>query len=266
MKTRGKQEQTSEACRAGTANKEAGGTDNERGEGSPGSKRSAPVLNIALIAVFIAAVIYVTIMYGPEITALAKEPEKLRKLLNSFGWRGVLVFIGIQILQVVVAAIPGEAVQIAGGYIYGTFPGTLYSMTGIFLGSVIVFAFARIIGYPVVRMAVSEAQIERFSFMINSSKSEAAMFILFLIPGIPKDFITYIAGITPVKPLRFMIIILIGRFPALLGSSYIGHSTQKGNYTVAILLSVAAVILFITGLLHRERIINKIHQLTQKNK
>ncbi len=226
------------------------------------SKRIRLVLYIVLIAAFIGVIAYISVRFGPEITELAKEPESLARLLNSYGWKGVLIFVGIQILQVVVAAIPGEFVQIAGGYIYGTWLGTFYSISGIFLGSVIVFSIARLIGYPVVKLAVSDAQIEKFSFMINGGKSEIALFLLFLIPGIPKDIVTYIAGITPVKPLRFFVIILIGRFPALLASSYIGHSTQKGNYLVVIILSVAAVILFVAGLLLKDRIINIVHKIT----
>lgn len=227
-------------------------------------QRAKLALYIFLITVFIGALAYLGIRFGAEITTLAREPDRLSKLLDSYGWKGVLVFIGIQILQVVVAAIPGEVVQIAGGYIYGTWMGTLYSMTGIFLGSVFVFSIARLIGYPVVKLAVSDAQIEKFNFMINSSKSEIALFILFLIPGIPKDIVTYIAGITPVKPIKFFAIILIGRFPALLASSYIGHSAQTGNYLMVIILSAAAVILFVSGLLLKNRIISKIHQLSRK--
>lgn len=233
-------------------------------EKSVNSKRGKLALYIVLIIAFLGVIAYLGVRFGPEITELAREPESLARLLNSYGWKGVLVFIGIQILQVVVAAIPGEFVQIAGGYIYGTWLGTLYSITGIFLGSVIVFSIARLIGYPVVKLAVSDTQIEKFNFLINSNKSEAALFLLFLIPGIPKDIVTYIAGITPVKPLRFFVIILIGRFPALLGSSYIGHSTQKGNYLVVIVLSVAAVILFVTGLLLKDRIIHKMHQISKR--
>ncbi len=222
------------------------------------------VLYIILITIFAGVLAYLGIRFGPEITALASRPEDLSKLLNSYGWKGVLVFIGIQILQVVVAAIPGEVVQIAGGYIYGTWMGTLYSMTGIFMGSIVVFIIARLIGYPVVKLAVSDAQINKFNFMINSSKSEIALFILFLIPGIPKDIVTYIAGITPVKPIRFFAIILIGRFPALLASSFIGHSAQKGNYLIVIMLSSAAVILFVSGYLLKDKIISKMYHLSGK--
>jgi len=119
------------------------------------SKRIELAIYIVLIAAFIGAIAYLGIRFGPEITALAREPARLSGLLNSYGWKGVLVFIGIQILQVVVAAIPGEFVQIAGGYIYGTWLGTLYSITGIVMGSVLVFFIARLLGYPVVRLFVS---------------------------------------------------------------------------------------------------------------
>jgi uncharacterized membrane protein YdjX (TVP38/TMEM64 family) len=224
------------------------------------------VFYIALITVFIGILVYLGIKLGPKITELAKNPEKLHRLLNSFGWKGVLVFIGIQILQVLVAAIPGEIVQIAGGYIYGTWLGTLYSLIGILIGSILVFFIVRLLGYPLVRLVASEAQIEKFNSIFGSAKSEAAAFILFLIPGIPKDILTYIAGVTPVKPLRFFIIIMIGRFPALLASSYIGHGTQMGNYLVVIILCVAAVVLFLVGLLLKDRIIEKIHRFSLRRK
>jgi uncharacterized membrane protein YdjX (TVP38/TMEM64 family) len=236
------------------------------GKQRPDSRKWKMAFNIIAITAFLAVVTFVGIKYGPGLTELARKPEKLREWLNSFGWRGVLVFIGIQVLQVVIAAIPGEFTQLAGGYLYGTFFGTIYSLTGIFLGSVIVFYAARLLGYPLVRLLVPPTQLEKFSFMLSSSKSEAAMFILFLIPGIPKDVLTYIAGITPVKPLRFFVIITIGRLPALLGSSFIGHNTHLGNYGVVIAVSAAACILFFTGVLYRDKIINWVHKLIKGNK
>ncbi len=225
------------------------------------SKKQKLIIYIFLIAVFLCALIYLGIRFGPRITELASKPEELKDMLSSFGWKGILVFIGFQVLQVVVAAIPGEFVQIAGGYVYGTIAGTLYSLAGIVTGSVLVFTIARLIGYPVVKLFVTPKQLEKFSFMMNSNKSEAAMFILFLIPGIPKDILTYIAGLTPVRPLKFFVIITIGRLPALLGSSFIGHNTQKGNYGMVIAVSAVAVALFAAGLIFRDRIIDWTHKL-----
>ncbi len=234
-----------------------------RGRRLENSKRRKLVFYTIIILAFVGLLTYLGVRFGPQITQLASKPEELRELLNSFGWSGVLIFIGFQVLQVVVAAIPGEFVQIAGGYVYGTLPGTLYSLTGIVFGSVLVFTIARLIGYPVVKLFVSQNQLEKFSFMMNSNKSEAAMFILFLIPGIPKDILTYIAGLTPVKPIKFFIIITIGRLPALLGSSYIGHNTQKGNYGVVAVVSFIAVALFAFGLIFKDRIINWANKLTK---
>lgn len=226
------------------------------------SKKQELALYVLIIAVFLGILTYLAVRFGPQLTALARKPEDLRDLLNSYGWKGILVFMGIQMLQVVVAAIPGEFVQVAGGYVYGTWLGTLYSLTGIVLGSVLVFFIARLLGYPLVKLLVSPTQLEKFNFMINSNKSEVAMFILFLIPGIPKDILTYIAGITPVKPLKFFAIITTGRLPALLASSYIGSSTQKGNYGIVIALSAAALVLFVTGILLKDKILKKLHKIS----
>ena len=214
------------------------------------------------IAVFLGIMTYMTVRFGAQLTALAREPEELRNILNSYGWLGVLVFMGIQMLQVLVAAIPGELVQLAGGYIYGTWLGTLYSLTGIVLGSVMVFFIARLLGYPLVKLLVSKKHLESFNFIINSNKSETVMFILFLIPGAPKDILTYLAAITPVKPLKFFAIITMGRLPALLASSYIGSSAQKGNYFIAVTLSAAAVILFAAGVFFKNKIINRVHRIS----
>ena len=229
-------------------------------------KKLKLVLNIVLIAGFLTLLVFAAVRYGPEITKLASKPEQMREVLNSYGWKGVLIFMSIQLIQVVVAAIPGEFVQLAGGYIYGTWLGTLYSLTGIVAGSVIVFFIARLLGYPIVKTFVSQKNLEKFDFMMNNSKSEIAMFILFVIPGIPKDILTYIAGLTPVKPLRFFVIITIGRLPALLASSYIGYNTQKGNYLIVVILSVVALVLFAAGILLKDRIIDKVQSMGHTKK
>jgi uncharacterized membrane protein YdjX (TVP38/TMEM64 family) len=219
---------------------------------------------IFLIAVFAAAVVYGTIKLGPYITRMASTPDQLREVLKGYGWKSVPVFILLQMAQVIIAAIPGEVVQIAGGYVFGIWLGTLYSLTGIVAGSVIVFFVARLLGYSLVKIFVSQKNLEKFDFMMNGSKSEIIMFILFLIPGIPKDILTYIAGLTPIKPLKFFIIITVARFPALLASSVIGANIQERNYTVAIIISVIAVVLFIAGVLLKDKIIDRMHKIMHK--
>jgi uncharacterized membrane protein YdjX (TVP38/TMEM64 family) len=166
----------------------------------------------------------------------------------------------IQVFQVVVAVIPGEVVQIAGGYIYGIWAGTFYSLVGIIAGSIIVFYISRLLGYSIIKTFIPERTLGKFNLKMNSNKSEIAMFILFLIPGIPKDVLTYIAGLTPVRPLRFFAAITIGRLPALFASSYIGYYAQQGNYKIVIIVSAIALVLFIAGLLNKDRIIGHLHR------
>ncbi len=219
------------------------------------------IINIILIVIFLAGITYLSIAFGPGLTKLMRDPQQLRDTLKSYGYVSALIFILLQFVQVVIAAIPGEFVQIAGGYIYGTFLGTLYSIIGIVGGTVIVFYLARLIGYPVVKAFVSKDKLERFNFLINSQKSEIAMFILFLIPGLPKDILTYIAGLTPVRPGRFFLIILFARFPGIIGSSIIGENLQEKDYLPVIIISVVATVLFVAGTLLRNRIIDAVCRL-----
>lgn len=238
----------------------------EAGEEDQRAKRLKLIIDIVLSAVFVGIIIYLTVVFGQRFTRMAAEPEKLHEMLSTFGWKGVLIFIALQILQVVVAALPGQFIQIAGGYIYGPWLGTLYSMAGIMIGSVIVFCVAKFLGYRIVKLVVSRKQLDKLSFMMNSEKSGIGVFILYLIPGLPKDVFSYIAGITPIKAMNFFIVMMLGRLPALFGSAYIGNSMQEGNYSAAIIVGAAAVILFAAGLIFKNKIIVKIRTLTMKNK
>lgn len=217
-------------------------------------KKDIPSFIIALI--FITAIIFVTVKFTPQITKLVSNPQNFRSFLLSYGNLSVLIFILFQIMQVVIAVIPGEVMQLAGGYVYGTFLGALYSSIGILLGSVITLYTVRLLGYNVIKLFVSEKSLEKFDFLMNNKKSEFAIFILFLIPGLPKDMLTYIAGLTPIKPRKFFILTTIARFPALFVSSYVGSSLQDKQYTEVIIISVIAIILFIIGYFNKDKIIN----------
>ncbi|MCR4434789.1 MAG: TVP38/TMEM64 family protein [Clostridiales bacterium] len=219
------------------------------------NNRKKLVLYIAIIGLFISAFIFFGVKYAPSVTALLAKPQKFREFLLSYGYASAFVFIFFQILQVVVAFIPGEAVQIAGGYVYGTALGTLYSITGILLGTIIVFYTVKLIGYPLVRMFVSEQNLEKFHFLLNSQKSEIAIFILFLIPGLPKDVLTYMAGLTPVDSRKFLLIVTTARLPGLIGSALIGSNIQNKNYTALVILSAIALLLFAAGVLGRDKLI-----------
>jgi len=101
-----------------------------------------------------------------------------------------------------------------------------------------------------------EEKLKSFYFLINSPQSEIIKFLLFLIPGLPKDILTYIAGLAPIKPLRFFIMVTIARTPGIFFSSYIGSNIQKKNYGIAIIVGIIATALFLLGLFYRTQILN----------
>jgi uncharacterized membrane protein YdjX (TVP38/TMEM64 family) len=221
-----------------------------------------PIKNIVLFAAFLVLLVFATIQYAPMVTGLVSEPEEFRDLIQSYGYTGVLIFVLIQIIQIVIPVIPGEVVQVAGGYIFGTWLGTLYLMIGVIVGSICAFFAARLLGYPLVRSFVSENKLGRMRELMQGKKSDVVVFILFLLPGLPKDVLTYIAGLTPIKSVRFLVMASMARFPALLASAYLGDNLHEKDYLGAIVISLVAVLLFIGGFLFKDRIMEKIQELT----
>ncbi|MGE5629970.1 MAG: TVP38/TMEM64 family protein [Caulobacteraceae bacterium] len=229
-------------------------------------KKTRLIINIVLLLLFLSAAALAAVKYAPYITQLAANPDKFKAMLFSYGRTNIAVFIGIHVLQVIIAVIPGELVQIAGGYIYGTALGTLYSLIGVFIGTIAAFFISRILGYSLLGLLVGRKKLEQFSFLLNSRKSEIFMFVLFLIPGTPKDVLTYIAGVLPVNPAVFFVTSTAARFPALLTSSFIGANIQRGNYTTAAVIAAAACILFAAGLLAKDRIAEYLSRALHRKK
>jgi uncharacterized membrane protein YdjX (TVP38/TMEM64 family) len=224
------------------------------------NKRTYLAAQIALLAVFLGVIIFVSLKYAPSVTRLFRDPEKFRDYISSYGAAGPLVYIAFSAIQVIVAVIPGEIVQIAGGYAFGTPLGAIYALTGTVIGTVVVFAIIRLLGFSLVTAMISPAQLERFKFLISNPKSEIVIFVLFLIPGIPKDVLVYLSGLTPISMLRFLVICTIGRLPGVLGSAYIGANIQQKDYHVVFIMFGISLVLFIAGVLLRDKIIDRLQR------
>lgn len=231
-------------------------------------KKEAKILEIKIILffVFIALVLLFSIIYAPEIMKIIVNIHKFRDYIHSYGAYGVLIFILLQVAHIMIVFIPGEVIQIGGGFIYGTVFGTIYLFTGLIIGTVIVFFMTRLFGYSAIKIFLSPNKLEKFNYLMNDPKSEIIMFLLYLIPGIPKDTLTYIAGLTPIKPLRFLLLSSFARLPGILASCYIGANLQLHNYHKVIVVSTIAVILFVVGLIYKDRLINFIYSLKKRVK
>ena len=222
--------------------------------------RKTLTINILLGILFISVLIFISVKYTPFIVNIVSNTEGFRDYILSYGNTGTLVFMGFQLSHIIIPVIPGELVQIAGGYIYGTIQGTFFLLVGTVIGTIIVFCTSRIIGYPIVKIFAYSKNMDKYKFLLNSSKIELVMFILFLIPGIPKDALIYIAGLTPIKPLRFITISIVARSPGIIGSAFIGANILEKDYKSAIIMLVVSLVIFTIGIIFRKKILSNLNR------
>ena len=201
--------------------------------------------------------IILVLKYLPRILELTVSLDNFRNYIISLGSFGSVVFIFFQILQTVIAPIPGEVIQVAGGYIYGVTFGVIYSTLGLLLGAIMAFYFTRLIGTPFIKKLINKKNSQWMADIMDSKKFSALLFIVFLVPGLPKDFLIYVAGLTPINPLKFFGILLISRFPWLLASVSIGSNLHYGNYISTIIVSLIALVSFILGICYKDKLISK---------
>lgn len=185
---------------------------------------------IAVFAVFCFLVGY---YIGIPMVRLARTPEAFRLWVDSFGVWSRVLFIGMVFLQVIVALIPGEPLELAAGYAFGTVEGMILAMAGILLGSVAVFALVRTLGVRLVSVFFGEREIRRLAFLKNPKKSFLLALILMTVPGTPKDLLSYFAGLTPLTMWQWLGIVAVGRIPSVLTSVVTGAAAGEKNYLLA---------------------------------
>jgi len=210
-----------------------------------------------ILIIFFIGIFSLAFFISGDIYSVIKDPAILKEWISGFGVYNILIFILIQTLQVIVFIIPGEVVEIAGGYLYNTVFGSLYSIIGILIGSAISFVLARFLGYEFVYKIVSKQMFNKLSYFINEDKrNETVIFLLYFIPGTPKDALAYFAGLTPISIIRFLYISMLARLPAIVFSAYIGANIGNRNYKTALIISVIASLIFSLGFIYRKKIIN----------
>ena len=168
--------------------------------------------------------------------------DHLIALLRQGGLTGALLCIAVQFLQVVIAVIPGELTSFAAGYVFGAWRGFLYSAIGVTLGSAFNFWFARVVGRPTLERLIARDTLARIDRSLASARSKSALFLLFLLPGLPKDVLCYAAGFSGMSVLEFMVVSGLARSPGLLGSVLIGAGVSRGDYRSVIAIAVLVLL------------------------
>lgn len=187
---------------------------------------------------------------GRPMIKMADEPEIFRAWVDDFGVWGRLVFVGMVFLQVLVALIPGEPIELMAGYMFGAVEGTLLAMTGILLGSLVIFLLVRKLGVKLVQVFFKDKEIKRLAFLKDPKKSMVLTFVIMTIPGTPKDLLSYFVGLTPVKLWQWLLIVLVARIPSLVTSTVSGAAAGQENYVLAGIVFAVTALLSIAGLIY----------------
>ena len=193
-------------------------------------------------------------LIGVPMVELANDPERFRGWVDASGIWGRVLFVGMVVLQVVVAFIPGEPVELAAGYAFGFWEGSALTMTGFLLGSWLVFALVRKFGVKLVEVFFRKNKIAELRFLQNHRKVKIIAFLLMVIPGTPKDFLSYFAGLTPLTLPQWLLIVAFARIPSLITSTLTGSAAGQEQYILSGVMLAVTLIISIAGIVYYRHI------------
>ncbi len=202
-----------------------------------------------LIAFFVLMLIAVVLLW-PFMHEIF-EPggvERVTTDVREAGPAGFLILLGIQFIQIVVAFIPGEVVQVAAGLIYGPWIGAAIILLGCIISSTIIFLLVHRLGAPFVQAMVPEKYMGKIKAFEESPKLNIIVFVLFLIPGLPKDVFTYLVPLTHIKLHTFVILSNLGRIPGIVISTYAAAGLATGDYAQSVIMFAALAAIAVVAL------------------
>lgn len=218
------------------------------------TEKTKKVLSLLSIVAFFLITGFLAWYIGRPLVRMVSQPEAFRAWVDAHGWTGRLAYVGMMALQVIIAIIPGEPFEIVAGYAFGAVEGTLLCMAGAIIGSAIVFGFVRRFGIKVVEVFFSREKILSLKFLQNTKKLNTIVFIIYLIPGTPKDLLAYVIGLTPMKFSTWMLITAVARIPSVVTSTVGGNALGMQNYVFAIIVFVVTGALSAIGLILYNRL------------
>lgn len=186
------------------------------------------------IGVVAALVVLLTLFIWNWLRSFSQDD--FRDYIQSFGPLGWLVLLGLQFLQVFIALIPGELLETAAGYAFGPWIGTAICYVGVGLASSLIFLLTRRYGIRLVEVFTSREKINELRFLNTERKRNNLIFILYFIPGTPKDLLTYFVGLTDIRLRTFLILSMVARIPSVISSTFGGHLLGEERYGGAALL------------------------------
>lgn len=211
------------------------------------SEEKRRLVSILSVIAFFIILGLLTWLFLAVFSPYLSSADTFRSFLESFGWKGRFILFGLQCVQILVAFIPGEVLELSAGYAYGVIEGTLICYLGIAISSTLIFLLVRKIGTPMVECFFPRSKIEQLRFLNTEKKRYSLLFILFFLPGTPKDILTYFSGLLDISLPRFLLLTLFARFPSVVSSTLCGHFLGEENYLTALIVYAITAVCSIAG-------------------
>lgn len=210
--------------------------------------------SIVPFCLILAALAVVGFRWGKPIVELVSDPVAFREWVDARGLWGQTVMIAVVAVQILVALIPGEPFEFAAGYAFGVWQGLLLCMTGSFLGGALAMLLARKFGMKLVKALFPKQDIENLAIFRDPRRLRLLTFILFLIPGTPKDVMVYALGLTPMSILQGMTLTTLARIPSIITSTLSGHAMGEEQYIASIIIyGLTGVVSLVAILWYRKK-------------
>lgn len=201
------------------------------------------IIGIASVAGVLLALVVLTIILGKPIANAIRDKAGFRQWMQGTGFWKYPLMVGIMALQVIIAFIPGEPIEIMAGYVFGSWLGLFLCLLGTALGSVIIIMAVRKFGMKLVTLFIQKEHLQNLRFFKETKKRDATIFLLFLIPGTPKDILTYLAGLVPIHLGKYLLLTSIARIPSVISSTMGGNKLGTKQYGQAIIIFAVTLVL-----------------------
>lgn len=215
------------------------------------------VIKFIFFILFFVSVIVCSIIFAPKLKVFS-DFGLIRDKIKSYKSLSFIAFILLQIIQVVVFVLPGDAVNMVGGFIFGIYLGSVLSIVGVVLGSILAFFIARWLGYGFVSKFIKPQKLEKITHLLDSNAGTLSLFVICNLPFVPKDILMYCAGLTPVKPSRVLTIYCLSRIPGIIIWTSVGAQVYNQNVlgliiTFAVLAVFLGVILLLKNHIQKKK-------------
>lgn len=222
------------------------------------------VLKILLLILIVVGIPLYLYFFHLDFLKSFKNVDTIVALLNQHKSKSIMIYISFQILQVVISVIPGQVVQMAAGYLFGFWQALIFALSGAVIGTSISFWLAKLLGRDFLHIFFGEEKMNYYIERLNSKRAYTLVFFLYLIPGLPKDMISYAAGASEMRFKAFITLSTVGRLPGMIGCLLMGTMAETENYVGVGILGCAAIIACVLCLIFRKKINAKLDTMYQK--